>query len=279
MLETLLIATDGSTASEAAEHYAVALAAALHAQLVALSIVDERLLRDLRSVPSGMSPGPVESVEAFLELRTEAALKRVDEACRTRSIEYAFERMRGMPDARITQRSQSVDLLIIGRGDERASGAPGMIGSTCSNVLRQTMRSTLVVPQAAVYGGPVLLAYDGSEGARRAAGVARELVHHSGEPLHIFVDSKDKYRAERRFEEAESLLGPLRVPLHRTASSLGRPDMKIVDTAREKKVSMILMGAYGRNRIREYFLGSNAFAVVRSSPIAVFLARGVPGEN
>jgi nucleotide-binding universal stress UspA family protein len=33
------------------------------------------------------------------------------------------------------------------------------------------------------------------------------------------------------------------------------------------------MGAYGRNRLTEYFLGSNAAAVARTSPIAVLLAR------
>jgi nucleotide-binding universal stress UspA family protein len=33
------------------------------------------------------------------------------------------------------------------------------------------------------------------------------------------------------------------------------------------------MGAYGRNRITEYFLGSNSAAVARTSPVAVLLAR------
>jgi nucleotide-binding universal stress UspA family protein len=36
---------------------------------------------------------------------------------------------------------------------------------------------------------------------------------------------------------------------------------------------LIVMGGYGRNRITEYFLGSNAVAVARSSPVAVLLAR------
>ena len=49
--------------------------------------------------------------------------------------------------------------------------------------------------------------------------------------------------------------------------------MKIVDTARSLRVGLIVMGAYGRNRITEFFLGSNAAAVVRTSPIAVLLAR------
>jgi nucleotide-binding universal stress UspA family protein len=36
---------------------------------------------------------------------------------------------------------------------------------------------------------------------------------------------------------------------------------------------VIVMGAFGRNRITDYFVGSNAAAVVRTSPIAVLVAR------
>ena len=49
--------------------------------------------------------------------------------------------------------------------------------------------------------------------------------------------------------------------------------MKIVDSAREVRAGLVVMGAFGRNRITEYFLGSNAAAVVRSSSIAVLVAR------
>jgi nucleotide-binding universal stress UspA family protein len=49
--------------------------------------------------------------------------------------------------------------------------------------------------------------------------------------------------------------------------------VKIVDSAREVRAALVVMGAYGRNRITEYFLGSNSAAVVRTSPIAVLVAR------
>ena len=39
------------------------------------------------------------------------------------------------------------------------------------------------------------------------------------------------------------------------------------------RAGLIVLGAYGRNRISEYFLGSNASAVARTSPVAVLLAR------
>ena len=47
----------------------------------------------------------------------------------------------------------------------------------------------------------------------------------------------------------------------------------MVDTAREARASLIVMGAYGRNRITDYFLGSNAASVARMSPVSVLLAR------
>ncbi len=110
-----------------------------------------------------------------------------------------------------------------------------------------------------------------SEGGRRSVPVHR--VTQLGEPVHVFVDSKDKGRAIARFGEVRSLVGSLPVPVREISSTLGRPDVKIVDSAREIRAGLIVMGAYGRNRITEYFLGSNSAAVVRTSPTAVLLAR------
>ena len=103
--------------------------------------------------------------------------------------------------------------------------------------------------------------------------MAVDLANGLGEAVHVFVDSKDKGRAAARFEEVRRLLGSLTVPIRETSSTLGRPDVKLVDTARGSRAGLIVMGAFGRNRINEYFLGSNAAAVVRTWPVAVLLAR------
>jgi nucleotide-binding universal stress UspA family protein len=89
----------------------------------------------------------------------------------------------------------------------------------------------------------------------------------------VFVDSKDTGRAVARFEVVRQLVGGLSVPVRETSSTLGRPDVKLVDTAREARAGLIVMGAFGRNRISDYFIGSNAAAVVRTSSIGVVLAR------
>ena len=79
--------------------------------------------------------------------------------------------------------------------------------------------------------------------------------------------------AIRGLDEVRGIVGGLPLPVEEISSTLGRPDVKIVDSARERRAGLIVMGAYGRNRITDYFLGSNAAAVARTSPVAVLLAR------
>ncbi len=130
-----------------------------------------------------------------------------------------------------------------------------------------------MVPEGAQFSGPIVLGFDGSPGSRLAASVAVDIAKKVGEPVHVFVDSKDKGRAIARFDEVRRLVGTLSVPVREISSTLGRPDVKLVDSAREVRAGLIVMGAFGRNRITEYFLGSNSAAVVRASPIAVLVAR------
>jgi nucleotide-binding universal stress UspA family protein len=130
-----------------------------------------------------------------------------------------------------------------------------------------------MLPTGAEIGGPILVAFDGSPGSRIAATLAVHLVTRTAEPIHVFVDSKDKGRAAQRFDQVRAIVGSIPVPVREISSTLGRPDVKIIDAARELRAGLIVMGAYGRNRISEYFLGSNAAAVARTTPIALLLAR------
>ena len=90
-------------------------------------------------------------------------------------------------------------------------------------------------------------AADGSPGSRIGANVAVQVATRLGEPIHVFVDSKDKGRAVARFDEVRGIVGSLPVPVHEISSTLGRPDVKIVDSAREVRAGLIVMGATAWN--------------------------------
>lgn len=273
MIETILLATDGSDAAHAAERYGVSLAARLRARVHGLTVIEESLLQGLRADSLGVAPPSLDALEAFLKARAEAVCRRVADLARAQHVECVPESVRGVADDRIVERGRAADLIVLGRDGEHAGARTGLIGSTVDAVLRKTAKPTLVVPSGAEFGGPIVLGFDGSPGSRIAAKLAVELAGRLEQTIHVFVDSKDKGRAASRFDEVRRLLGSSNVSVRETSSTLGRPDVKIVDTARAARAGLVVMGAFGRNRISEYFLGSNAAAVVRTSPIAVLLAR------
>jgi nucleotide-binding universal stress UspA family protein len=273
MIESILIATDGSDAAHVAERWGAGLAAKLRARCYGMTVIEERATLALRADSLGIPPGPLDAAENFYKTRAEAACRRLAEVTRAQGVECSPEAVRGVADDRIVERHQAVDLAVLGRDGASAAGRSVLIGSTVDGVLRKTSKSTLVVPAGAEIGGPVVLAFDGSPGSRVAAKLAVELASRLEQQIYVFVDSKDKGRATARFDEVRRLLGGLSVPVRESSSTLGRPDAKIVEVAKSARAGLIVLGAYGRNRISEYFIGSNALAVVRTAPVAVLLAR------
>jgi nucleotide-binding universal stress UspA family protein len=273
MISTILVGTDGSEAAAAAERYGVALASRLKARVQGLSVVEDRWTHGLREDGLGVTPPPLDALATYLENRADAACRRIAEAASAASVEISCEKINGIADDRLVERGQQADLLVVGRDGLGADFRTGLIGSTVNGTIRKSGKPTLVVPKGAAMSGPIVLAFDGSPGSRIGAKLAVQLATRTAEPIHVFVDSKDKGRAIARFDEVRGLVGSLPVPVREISSTLGRPDVKIVDSARESHAGVVVLGAFGRNRITDYFLGSNSAAVVRTSPIAVLLAR------
>lgn len=273
MTESILVATDGSEGASSAERCGIALAARLSARLSGIAIVEDRDIRAPGGDDLVTPPFPEAEVAAYYKARADVVARRFSERARGENIESNCEVAAGPADDRIVERGQNVDLIVLGRDGKSSPGRGVLIGGTVESVVRKSGKSCLVVPTGASLGGPIVLGFDGSPGSRSAASLAVELANGLGESVHVFVDSKDKGRAVARFEEVRQLVGGLAVPVRETSSTLGRPDVKLVDTAREARAGLIVIGAYGRNRISDYFIGSNAASVVRTSPIGVVLAR------
>ena len=273
MIETILVATDGSDDASAAEQTAMGLASRLGARLTAVCVLDDRLLHAPAGDGLALPPFPEAEITAYYRARADAVARRFAERARGEGLQATCEIVQGAPDDRIVDKVQAADLLVIGKSGCRPGDRTSLLGSTVDSILRKTNKSTILVPGGAPLTGPLVLGFDGSPGSRIAAKLAVTLANGLNEAVHVFVDSKDKGRAIARFDEVRQLVGGLAVPVRETSSTLGRPDVKIVDTAKEVRASLIVMGAYGRNRITDYFLGSNASSVARTSPVSVLLAR------
>ncbi|MEZ4215510.1 MAG: universal stress protein [Myxococcota bacterium] len=273
MIESILVGTDGSEAAASAERFAISLAARLRARIAACTVVEDR---DVRAPDDGGlgTPGfPDAALATYYRARAEATARRFGERAREGGVQGGCEMQQGVAADALVARARSASLCALGRRGKGDYAGAALLGSTVDAVLRTTSRSVVVVPPGAPTRGAIVLGFDGSPGSRLAAQVAVDLANGLGEAVHVFVDSKDKGRAVARFDEVRELVGGLSVPVREASSTLGRPDVKIVDTATEAAAGLIVMGAYGRNRITECFIGSNAAAVARTSPVAVLLVR------
>lgn len=141
----------------------------------------------------------------------------------------------------------------------------------------------------------ILLPTDFSDSARPAVNCCRELASKFGSQLHCLhvVDDAFQYWTAVGPESLpvgpppEELLELGRTRMARFCSEFlagfsppvishvtyGRPFAEIIEYAREKQISLIVMGTHGRGAIAQALLGSTTEKVVRKAPCAVLTVR------
>ena len=116
------------------------------------------------------------------------------------------------------------------------------------------------------------LAYDGSAPAQNALKLAAELSAQAAWPLSVVIITDDQALGAGLSEKAEAFL-KTRVVDGTVLILKGKEDKELLKFIREGTVDLLVMGAYGHNRLREVLLGSTTSAVIRKSPIPVLLTR------
>lgn len=136
----------------------------------------------------------------------------------------------------------------------------------------------------------ILLAYDGSAGARRALEVALELAHVSHADLWALaveerlphyaatIDEMEEAKefANRYYQEALSVayLQALRAGVElKSEIRAGHAAHTIIDFTKEGGFDLVVLGSSGHSNVWEMFLGTTAEKVSRHVPCTVLLVR------
>lgn len=133
----------------------------------------------------------------------------------------------------------------------------------------------------------LLLATDGTDGARQATEHAIELADRLGATLHIVsvsedgphsTEKKDEMRSDPEGEAVEALEEAERTAAQRglevtTTVRHGVPQEEIVDVAEVNAIDMIVVGTEGRTGLDHLVVGSVAEEVVRNAPVPVVTVR------
>lgn len=159
------------------------------------------------------------------------------------------------------------DLIVIGKRGEAADFAKGHLGSNLERIVRGTKVPVLVAARAFAPVKKVLVAFDGGPSALRA------IDHIASSPLYngLEVTVVSVGEAPAGLADAQTRLQAAGIAAKGLQVS-GQPDIALGKLV-EDGFQMVVMGAYGHNRIRSLIIGSTTTQMIRSCKVPVMLIR------
>ncbi len=287
-VERILLSTDGSEYSEGAVREAIKLARKCSSRLAAISVVESN--PELETI----APQVLEQAERKARVQLDAVKERaakagVDCECVIREGEDGYRYI--VEEAK--QRGST--LIVMGRRG-RTGLKRLMMGSVTARVIGHAPCTVLVVPRAAEFEcRHLLLASDGSACSDAAAGEAIAMTKQLGSRLTIVavvpsesmspmdIVSSQMQRgmiAETETRAAEQTIAKVKDAAARAgvqADGLvmgGKPPEAILQTAKEKRADLIVLGSHGKTGVEKLLMGSVAERVIVLSACPVLVVKG-----
>ena len=283
MIKKIFIPTDGSANSLKALEYGIYIARKLDASLIGLYVLDVNLIQGpmLTDISGsvGMPPydGFFDAIETSLNEKADCILKDFQERCQKSGINVEVKKTIGRISPIIIEEAQNADLILMAKkGEHFHLKEGGLLGSVAEAVVRDSGKPVLVTPENFVEIESMALAYDGSDSALKALELSLELSKKAVWPITIVIITSDAKKADTlsaQIEEMNEKDSSAPMADCETIILSGKDQDEIIKFIKEGSVELMVMGAYGHNRLRELFLGSTTSHVIRKSPIPVLLTR------
>lgn len=165
-----------------------------------------------------------------------------------------------------------IRLLVIGRQGEQGDSLGEHIGSHLENVVRTLHRPILVVPACFTEPQRILIAFDGSATTRKGVEMVASSPLFRGLACHVVVVGPDKDDLRAQLEWARATLASSGHDVTARLRS-GHVEDALCAYRAEHAIDLIVMGAYGHSRIREFLVGSTTTHLLRKSTVPLLLLR------
>ncbi|HYW13454.1 MAG TPA: universal stress protein [Longimicrobium sp.] len=279
----VLACIDGSRSAEAVCDYAAWASLRLEAPLTFLHVLDQprQPAADLSgTIGLGTREHLLEELASLDEKRGRVALEQghlMLEAARERAVAD------GVPRPEIRQRhgdlvetlgemEQHIRLLVIGRRGERGGSLGQHVGGHLENVIRTMHRPILVTPLRFTPVRSAMLAFDGSATTRKGVEMLAGSPLFRGLPIHLVLVGADGGEAAAQLHRARQVLvdAGFDAPV---AIRAGEVEPTLHAYQAEHGIDLLVMGAYGHSRIRQFLVGSTTTTMLRTSETPLLLLR------
>jgi nucleotide-binding universal stress UspA family protein len=172
----------------------------------------------------------------------------------------------------LMQLQDDTRLLVMGRKGERSANLAEHIGSHIESVVRSLHRPVLVVTPEYKVPAKIMIAYDGSATARKAVDMVAGSPLFRGLPCHLVMAGTETRANRNQLAWAQHTLEAEEFEVHLNLID-AKVETLLCDYRRDHEIDLIIMGAYGHSRIRQFFVGSTTTEVIRHANVPVLLLR------
>ncbi len=247
----ILLALDLSPESRAAAEAAVDLARALRAEIEGLFVEDLELL-SMAQNPSARQVDPLGgamrqlepgALERRLRVQAERARGLLERSATSRGVSWSFRVVRGRVAETLRVAATSVDWVALGR--RSGTSRTGRLGSAARAVLSEAVGALVTSSHLPRPKAPLVVLYDGSPAAERAARMAASLTGEGPRRIDAFLLAAGEQERDALRGQVEEILGGLpRAPLW--ISTQDHPWESIAKALGERSAGLLLLPAGGR---------------------------------
>ena len=284
-MKSILLPYDSSPSSVTALSIGASIAGLADVQFLGLFVEDTRRLTRVEPItaaaggvgiqPIVESPLPPKELLAEsekIEAETAALREQFYEECSRARVRGEFHDERGTPTEVIAEYADCVDLVITGNSGKHSGVNYLSEGYTTNALLHHTATPVLVVPEEALGTNTILCAYDGSYASRRTLRVAAMLAELTDvEEFHLLTVDRHRSDADKTQSVALRYLTPYDFKV-RSIYSDGNVHDAILERAESVDTSIIALGAFGQNRLRDRIFGNTTTKILERSSRAVLVS-------
>jgi nucleotide-binding universal stress UspA family protein len=245
------------------------------AVLVGLGIVDAPTIRKAQPVPLGATAYKAERdkmllVEAYHKVAR--LLRYFRQRCTKAGVMCQVRQEVGSPAECLLLESPQYDLILLGQQTFFHFATQDKPDDTLHVVVKQSPCPVVAVPATLPEGRAVVVAYNESPHATRALHMFQALGLDSAYDVHVVCVDAQQQRAACWAEHAMAFLrGHNIVAQAHVLSTSVAPAQVLPEQVHKLDAGLIVMGAYGRSTLREFFGTSLTRTVLEKSPVPLFL--------
>jgi len=162
-------------------------------------------------------------------------------------------------------------LLVIGKSGETHQNQATAIGSQLESVIRSIKAHTLVATKPFNEPKSFMIAFDGSDISQKLIDKAIKTPLLNGLTCHLVMVKDESDRTESFHVAAKKLRAANINVLEKIIE--GDIHSALVHYQTHNDIGLIVMGAYGHSRVRQFFLGSNTTEMLTKSQVPLLLIR------